>query len=743
MLRLGLRLSLHSGKEALTRFILTTVAVGIGTAMLFAVFAEFHAFHASNNRRCWECTVPVAKAAGPRSQSGPAARTVLWNYSAGYFRGQTIERLDLAALGPRAPVPPGIARLPRAGQYYASPALAALLRSVPRDQLGDRFPGSLAGTIGEAALSGPDELVAFVGYTPRELAAVPGTVRVTTIYSRTGRQVWTPFFRYAFAVGVLAVLFPILILIGTATRLAAARREERYAAMRLVGATPRQIGVVASVDAIVGGLAGTVLGIGIFLLIRPPLVGAALIGTRYFPATVTPTVPVYLAMLVAVPVTSAIASLLALRRVRISPLGVSRRATPPPPTLWRVVPLLLGIVLFVAGLLKTSQKSIGGPAYPGLLIIMIGLVVGGPWLTERAARLFARFTGGASPLLAARRLADNPKAAFRTVRGLVLAVFLGTAVAGLVPAVNATSATPSAGVLKNVLLDAFTFSPQNPGLSPRAGAALVSQLRGFRGATVFPLYSAPGAFAGANRYGDNAIITCATLRQLAVLGECAPGARAVAANDGNLIFSDNPIYSTQAFVNHANPVFTGSLRNLVVQAVLVRVNNAATLERARTFLDTHTPPSPGQVPPRTFGETVQIRLGYATVVERLVFIAVALTLLVAGCSLAVAAGGGLVERKRPFTLMRVSGTPRGTLYRVVLAEALLPLIAATLVAAGTAYGVSVLTVKKLAPAGTPIPVLGHTYFLIMAAGLAVSLLVILVTLPLLGRITGPGTVRFE
>jgi hypothetical protein len=742
MLRLGLRLSLHSGKEALTRFILTTLAVGTGTAVLFAVFAEFHAFHAANNRQCWECTAQKPSLALPQSQPGPAARTVLWNYSADYFSGQTIERLDLAALGPHAPAPPGISRLPRAGQYYASPALAALLRSVPRDQLGDRFPGSLAGTIGDAALSGPDELVAFVGYAPHKLAAVPGTVRVTTIAAGTSRQVWTPYFRYAFAVGVLAVVFPILILIGTATRLAAARREERYAAMRLVGATPRQIGVIASVDAIVGGVAGTVLGIGIFLLIRPPLTGAALIGTRYFAATVTPTVPVYLGMLVAVPVVSAIASLLALRRVRISPLGVTRRATPPAPKIWRLVPLLLGIGLFVAGMLATSRKSIGGPAYPGLLIIMIGLVVGGPWLTERAARLFARFTGGASPLLAGRRLADNPKAAFRTVRGLVLAVFLGTAVAGLVPAVNATTATPSANALKNVLLDAFTFSPQNPGLAPRTGAALVSQLRGFRGATVFPLYSAPGSLAGQGSGGD-AIIECATLRSLAVLGQCAPGQRAVVANDANLIFSDNPIYSTQPVVNGHSPAFTGSTGSLVLRAVLVRVNGPATLERVRTFLDTHTPPSPGQVPPRTFGEAVQIRTGYATVVERLVFTAVALTLLVAGCSLAVAAGGGLVERKRPFTLMRVSGTPLGTLYRVVLTEALLPLIAATLVAAGIAYGVSVLTVKRLGPVGTPTPALGHVYFLTMGAGLAVSVLVILVTLPLLGRMTGPGTVRFE
>ena len=131
-----------------------------------------------------------------------------------------------------------------------------------------------------------------------------------------------------FVVGVLAVLFPMLILVGTATRLAAARREERYAAMRLVGATPRQISVVASVDAMVSALLGVLLGIGIFALVRPALANASLIGTRYFAFDVTPTTLDYVGMLVGVPIVSAIAALLSLRRVRISPLGVTRRVDP-------------------------------------------------------------------------------------------------------------------------------------------------------------------------------------------------------------------------------------------------------------------------------------------------------------------------------------------------------------------------------------------------------------------------------
>jgi hypothetical protein len=764
MFRFGLRLSLRGGREAVTRLAVTTLAAAIGVALLLSVLADFHAFQASSNRPYWEGTTGTTLSGPP----GPAAHAELWNYSADYYQGQTIERLDVAALGPGAPVPPGISRLPGAGQYDASPALAALLRSVPPDELGDRFSGALAGTIGAAALSGPDELVVYVAYTPAQLAVLPGTMAVRSIATAVGPQVFTPYFRYAFAVGVLAVLFPILILISTATRLSAARREERYAAMRLVGATPRQIAIIASVDAAAGALLGAVLGIGLFALVQPALAGSSLIGIRYFAGTVTPTAAGYIGMLVAVPVVSAVASLLSLRQVRISPLGVSRKVPPPAPSHWRVATLLIGIVLFVAGLAATTPKSIGAAAYPGLLVIMIGLVIAGPWLTAQAAHLVSLVTREASALLATRRLADNPKSAFRAVRGLVLAVFLGTIVAVLGPAVNGLVATPGAQTLSNVLLDAFAnpgagsgvtvvcngancsanpSSASQPaavaGLPPAAGAKLVSELRAFGGTTVAPIYSMPQV-ANPSYQGNNiAIISCATLRQLAVLGQCAPGVQAVEANDQNLIFSDNPRFSTQPFVNAINPAASPDFSHLYLQAVLVKVSDPAVLERVRTFLDTHAPPSVTGTPPQTFGETVQIRLARVALAQRLVYLAVALTLLVAGCSLAVAVGGGLVERKRPFTLLRVSGTPTATLYKVVFLEAVLPLAAATLVAAGVAYGISVLTVLRMAPKGTAIPGLGHLYYATMGAGLAISLMVIFLTLPLLRRMTAPASMRFE
>jgi hypothetical protein len=673
VIRLGLRLTLRSGREALARLAITTVAVAAGVALLLGVLAEFHAFQANASQPCWSCTTG-APVPSPLPSHGD-----LWNGSVDFYEGQAITRLDVAPLGPGAPVPPGISKLPAPGTYDASPALARLLRTVPAGQLGARFPGTLAGAIGDAALNGANDLVIYVGYTPGELATVPGTLWVTSIATAPAPEVFTPFFRYAFGVGVLAVLFPMLVLISTATRLAAARREERFAALRLVGGTPSDIRVIAAVESVVGAFSGALLGIVIFLLVKPLLAGAAPIGTQYLSSELTPTVWAYIAMLTGVPVLAALAALISLHQVQVSPLGVSRRATPKPPTFWRLATLVIGVALYAFGLAKATHKSIGALAYPGLLVTMAGLVIAGPWLTAAAARLFGRLTRGASALLATRRLADSPKAAFRSVTGLVLAVFLGTMVATFVPAVNATEATPAARALSNVLVDQVGPSTTlaggklpswQRGLSPQAGATLLRGLSAIGGATTYPMYLL-------NAPPGGGIVTCSAMRALAVLGHCAPGLAAVYADDSNL-FSDNPTDNVKPFVSASDPAYTGTLSSLRLSAVLVRVNSPAVLEQVRTFLATHAPPNvppgPGSspTPPRTFSETLGIRLGRAATVEKIVYAAVALTLIVAGCSLAVAVGGGLVDRKRPFTLLQVGGTQVGVLRKVVLLEAAVP-----------------------------------------------------------------------
>ena len=394
--------------------------------------------------------------------------------------------------------------------------------------------------------------------------------------------------------------------------------------------------------------------------------------------------------------------------------------------------------------------------------------------------------------------------------GLVLAVFLGTIVAGILPAVEATSASTGASQLRNVLLDGFTSSPvcgnnvnctgqpssaTNPlagpaaqqqrdgldGLPPRTAAALLAGLRAIPGATVVGIYSVPGSAARAIKPGASAhpgpgqsqgqkpargsdggsgngsgpgngsetafaggggIISCSGLRAISALGQCAPGRAYVLANAGSM-FGDNPRFSTQPIAGAGSPAFTGSVTGLYLQAVLVKADSARAVEQARTYLVTHTPQSQSGTAARTFGEAVQARGTVAATVERLIYLAVLLTLIVAGCSLAVTVVGSLVERKRPFTLLRLSGASLGTLYRVVLLEAVLPLIAAVVIAAGLAYLIAVLTVGGIAPAGTPVPVPGEVYFLMMGGGLVGALAVIGAALPLLGRVTSAASVRFE
>jgi hypothetical protein len=746
MLRLGLQLTLRSGREGLVRLLITAAAVAVGVALLLGVLSEFHAYQANASKQCWSCTQ------GASAPNTLPSHGELWNNSVDFYQGQTISRLDVAALGPNAPMPPGITQLPPAGEYYASPALAALLKTVPADQLGARFPGTMIGTIGQAGLSGSGDLAIYIGYTTAQLNKVPGTQWVTSIYSGPPQAVFSPFFRFAFLVGVLAVVFPMLVLISTATRLAADRREERFAALRLVGGTPGDIRTVAGVEAVLSAFLGAVLGTVIFLLVRPALAGAALVGTRYFESDLTPTVAGYVAMLVGVPIAAAVAALVSLRRVQISPLGVSRRATPKPPTFWRLVALVIGVGVFVFGLAKTTRDGIGGPAYPGLILTMIGLVIAGPWLTAQAARLFGRLSSGSSALLASRRLADNPKGAFRAVSGLTLAVFLGTMVGLIVPAVNATEETPTAGALSNILLG-------QGGLPAVAGQKLIGGISAIPGAAVYPLYDLTGGTPGPSvtalydpangGFGPSMVaVSCASMRAIGGLGQCAPGVQAVQVQDDSL-FNDNPIYETKPIVSASSPAYTGNLTTLPLQTVLVKVNSPATLERVRTYLAVNAPPHVGgdsgnsPTPPRTFGETLQIRTARATTFEKILYAAIALTLIVAGCSLAVAVGGGLVDRKRPFTLLRVSGTPVSALSRVVLFEAAVPLVAATVVAAAIAYGTSLMAFLRLAPVGTAIPQLGRDYYTIMGIGLVIAFGVITVTLPLLRRMTAPSSIRFE
>jgi hypothetical protein len=780
VIRLGLRLALSGGREAVTRLIVLTVAVGLGVGLLLTAVAGTNAVTAWNNSHAWLWTGTTAVPPGPSAGIAP----LWWHPSGDTFDGQQIDRFDVAATGTSSPVPPGLTHDPGPGQYYASPALAALLRSTPANQLADRYPGRLAGTIGDAALSSPNSLIIIIGHTPAQLAGTPDSVQVTSIATRVpGRfdnQLNPKGLAYMpanagieksgidliLSVIALGMLTPVLIFIATATRLSAARREQRFAAMRLVGATRRQVSLLAATESTAAAVLGAAAGFGIFFLLRTPVAGIPFFGEPFFPGQLSLSPTDILAVAIGVPVAAAVAARLALRRVHISPLGVARRVTPRPPRAWRTLPLLAGLAELGFFAVRGGQLSIDAETQvlvSGFLLIIVGLVIAGPWLTMAMARVMARRTSRPGTLIAARRLADDPRAAFRAVSGLVLALFITTVAVVAITTQDAKELTRFGSAAEaNVLVDqlAGQSSGRAPSESPgpaAPAAPLAAQLRGIPGVQgvvvvrADPKLKIPGALPGlgSSEFGPPSpipagVVSCSQLATVPALGRCPAGATAAAFPAAgfsfgpyNSLFGIDPTGITWPATN----LPASRLDSLGVVAINVATNGSVpSVEQARTVLENARayPTSSG---PSTLGDLIAQDKSGNDAYQQLANTVILVSLPIAGCTLAAAIAAGLADRKRPFSLLRLAGARLATLRRVVTLESAVPLLAVAAVAIGAGFGAAAeyASVAQNHPMVAP----GAAYYLITAGGILVSLGIIAATFPLLARVTGPEVARNE
>jgi hypothetical protein len=638
VISLGLRLVVNGGREAVARLVILTIAVGLGVGLLLTAVAATNAAVAWNNRHAWFWTGTQSSAPEP----APAGTAPLWWHPVGdVFVGQQILRFDVAAAGASSPVPPGLPRDPATGTYYASPALIALMRETPADELADRYPGRLAGVIGDAALPSPSSLVIVVGRTPAELAGTPNTVQVTSVTDMMPGQFTNQcsgpgcppmpnpkglaYFPndpgggassidFILAVVALAVLTPVLIFIGTATRLSAARREERFAAMRLAGATRKQISLIAATESTAAALLGTAIGFGLFFLLRIPVAAIPFIGQPFFPAELTLSPFDILVVAIGVPVFAAVAARMALRRVNISPLGVARRARPKPPVAWRVIPLLAGLAELGFWTIHGHPASESGQIQAfasSFFLILVGIFIAGPWLTMAAARAMARWTSRPGTLLAARRIGDDPKAAFRAVSGLVLALFITTVAVVAITTQNAKETTRFGTVAEtNLLSDQIASQSSSgsamtgagPAVPAAALAARLSSVHGVEGVAVIrvdPGLTIPGTFhnISVNEYGrvvpiPAGVISCAQLATVPVLGNCPAGASAAAIPAPLFGQSGFEGATTSGVTWPAANVPAARLDSLGVDAIGVETNGSTvTIEQARTLLERSSYPA--------------------------------------------------------------------------------------------------------------------------------------------------------
>jgi hypothetical protein len=750
-LRLVGRLLASGGKTTLSRQALIVVSVAIGTVLLLASLSFISLFHRHNARQCWsdECAQTVQEL-DAREHAEP---NLLVAIRSERFRGRSIQTVYVAPLTERA-VMLGIASVPDPGEYLVSPELARLIAATPTDQLGDRYADlDRVGLISEDQLDSPRQLAVIIGQSEQAMSAFPDARRISGFHSRSlgadaNEQILV-------VSGLAGLLLPVLVLIGSATRIASYQREERLAVLRLIGATRRQTKLLTALDALLGAGVGSAVGLVAFQAIRYGALHhrAATLPFKY--ADLDIPLIVKASVVVLVPVAAVVLGVVALRRVNISPLGVSRRTRASSPRARRTLPLLAGVIMFAVAAPRRSDVT---GAVIGFLLIMIGLLIAGPWLLLKLSRVLRKMAGSAPLLIAARRMEYEPKTAFRAVGGVVMVVFLGAWLSGAAPSMVSAQDDLEPGNLRNVLpvlmLDRAPQpgtrggEPVYTGVPPERSAEITSGLTSLDGIDVITISSGSteptplGPVAlDSSELKDNlreisGLIACDDLAALDKLGTCTRSEQHRAVDLVGVLIDHQ-------FEPTLTSNLTGSPRDPSGDdtfALLVQAEDEVAVDHVRTYLATHVPESITPFPLVTFGEAVDAAKSAVRAVRIGLNAAVGFVLLIALISIAVSAVGSILERRRTYTTLRLSGASTRDLSTTVYHEALLPLVCFTLLSGAIGYG-SAQILNASVDDGLRPP--SAAFLLILAAGYVAGAAIVWLTLPLLRKVSNPTEIRYE
>jgi hypothetical protein len=759
---LGLRLATAGGRGALGTLALTALAVAIGTAILLAAASFVPALADRDQRTAWRDGFEIA------DEGGTLVLVV-----EDRFEGRLLTRVHVAptadAVGGAEPIPPPLPTLPANGEAYVSPALAELLARVPADALGGRV-GRVVGAIDGRWLASPDELLAIIGDdadTLRSAAAYP----VQAFGTEPPPVTLPPLGALIVVLAAVGAMAPVAVFVGTATRMSAARREARLAALRLVGATPGQVARLGTIEALVATVSGALGGVVLFLLIRPFVAQIPLDGATWWPESITPPIPLAVGLLLAVQIVGSGGALVAMRRLTITPLGVQRRSQPTPPTAARVVPIGVAIVALLAAIaVFRSASGEGGVSLAAAGLAFAGIIAGiayaGPWLTSLVGRALQRIPAGASTLLAARRLDDEPRGSFGAIAGVIMAVF----VAGAFFTFSAYT-EEQAGRDTDPLLRPGDVEVQLGGGAATTGEELQAALLAVRGVNEAVPMTTLALVQQGGIVGLAWLAPCVDVARVMRLDPADCSATGITSMAGatfeglyrivpELSHPDErpqPTADIELAMSPSDGLLAGRrdiapflpdllidpsalgpdvARAFPVSRVHVATDGSSGAdERVRTAVVTREPAAFV----RFESERIAMNSQFEEI-GRIVAMGLVATLALAGCSLAVAVTTATLERRRQFVFLRSAGMPASALRATILLQAGVPLTAVAIVstALGGVVGVAVLWVVT----GTVV-MPDVSLFGIVAASVIVAMAIVVLTLPPLERMTRPASLRHE
>lgn len=732
------------GRGDRARLLGMVAGVMVGVALFLLLWGAYQALQLREERTAWLQFGGVDSTYVADLESGPAADAVVARLGTDHVADAAIQRVDVSApTGDPAGTPqiPGLDGLPPVGAYAASPALAALIASTPRDELGDRF-GEQVGILDAGSLPTPDALVVVVGTDRDALVTDPAAIQVASF---TGQPYGgSTNYQIVALIGSIALLFPVLLLVSIVTDLGAAQRRDRLSTLRLIGATRGDVARISAVETGVTSLVGALAGVALARLLVPLAAQLRIDGGRFFAADL---VASPLTAVVAVAVTVAASMAVAVARVRRSdpgPLGASRPSAETVPRAWRLAPVGLG----VTGMVAVTVAEISGVRVPysaalliaGFVITSVGLLAAGPYLTWLVTRGAAGRARDASGLIAMSRISRAPRATFRSVGGLVIAVFMVSVFAGA-----ASTAVGQAGLVTDddhlppstlfADLDQTGSDPVGTDPSPGAEEARAGSTPAAIRSAVDPVTRVAGVehVAVASWSSESMGGLLLTRDDAAGLGLTLPAGDDPFVELGIAAKSDGPAALTAA------PA-PGALTPAVV--IVATDGTTGAVDRARTALDTGPVVLWGHPVTRAENAGSSLR----TMVESFAAMAnvgMAIATLVAAASLTVATTAGVLDRRRPLGLLRLTGMPVATLRRILLREAAVPLVTVTAGTVGLGFVVAWTILAGLTDGARTVSWPDPSYLVVLAVSVALAVASVVATFPTAERSTGTGSTRFE
>lgn len=324
-----------------------------------------------------------------------------------------------------------------------------------------------------------------------------------------------------------------------------------------------------------------------------------------------------------------------------------------------------------------------------------------------AARLLARLSTHAPPLLAARRMAADPSTTFRAIAGVVLAAFVTSMFTGVAHDPGAKSL--EGAQLRPGILEVVTEA-QPADRTALLIARLSADSATVRRVVIVHSGAVPGTLAvDCPQLATVLNVACTSRPSFA--GLPPPGLHGVTGLVPTS--ADGPVHAVYAET-------TGRPAEDQVRTMV-----AATLPGAVTSTRT---------------DQVELDTRQLQELDQGLRLALLFVLVVAASSLTVAAVAGITERRRPFALLRATGVRAAELRTTIALETAVPLVATLFAGAATGLAAGAAIARAGDQVWTP-P--GRDYLLTLLVELLIALTVTALPLPLVNRLTRYETVRFD